>query len=113
MKIDYHNKRFRLISTSENSETTDSMEFHYQQAGNILTADYDGGNIISGHLIGLIDKKGCIDMRYHQINSEGRLMTGHCNSEPEIMRNGKIRLYESWEWTCGDKSKGSSVLEEI
>jgi hypothetical protein len=29
------------------------------------------------------------------------------------MENGKIRLYEEWQWTSGDQSKGSSILEEI
>jgi len=27
--------------------------------------------------------------------------------------NGKIKLYEKWEWTSGDKSSGKSVLIEI
>ena len=40
-------------------------------------------------------------------------MTGTCFSKPENMENGKIRLYEAWEWTSGDKSKGNSILEEI
>ena len=40
-------------------------------------------------------------------------MTGICFSKPEIMENGKIRLYETWEWTSGDNSKGNSILEEI
>ena len=52
-------------------------------------------------------------MRYHQINLREELSTGICFSKPEIMDNGKIRLYESWEWTSGDKSNGNSILEEI
>jgi len=51
-------------------------------------------------------------MRYHQVNQKGELMTGMCKSMPEILENGKIRLHESWEWTSGDKSKGSSIIEE-
>ncbi|PKD20028.1 hypothetical protein APR41_15260 [Salegentibacter salinarum] len=27
--------------------------------------------------------------------------------------NGKLRLYESWKWTSGDKSSGNSILEEL
>lgn len=40
-------------------------------------------------------------------------MTGTCNSRPELLKNGKIRLHEEWQWTSGDKSKGKSILEEI
>lgn len=52
-------------------------------------------------------------MRYHQINLNDELMTGICNSKPEILPNGKIRLYENWQWTSGDHSEGQSVIEEI
>ncbi|WP_248724685.1 n-acetylglutamate synthase [Seonamhaeicola sp. ML3] len=89
------------------------MVFHYQQTGHILSCNYKGGNIVEGHLIGTVDDKGHIDMRYHQVNSNGDLMTGICSSYPEITPNGKIRLHETWQWTSGDKSKGQSVLEEI
>jgi hypothetical protein len=51
-------------------------------------------------------------MRYHQINDQDELMTGKCFSKPEMLENGKIRLHESWEWTSGDKTKGTSIIEE-
>ena len=52
-------------------------------------------------------------MRYHQVNTNGELMTGICTSKPELLSNGKIRLHEKWQWTSGDKSKGTSILEEL
>lgn len=111
--IDYHGKTFRPVENSENGETSGETLFHYQQQGNILTAEYSGGEIKYGHLIGLVDDFGNIDMRYHQINKKGELMTGICNSRPELLENGKIRLHETWQWTSGDGSQGSSVLEEV
>jgi len=111
--INYNNKSFRSISNSENSETTSETIFVYKQKGDVLTSTYKGGNIIEGHLIGLVADDGTINMRYHQINKNGELMTGICMSKPEIDSNGKIKLYESWEWTSGDNSKGTSVLKEI
>ena len=110
--INYNNKIFRPVSNSENGETSNDTVFHYQQTGNILTAEYSGGRIIQGHLIGLVDSLGNIDMRYHQVNDNGELMTGICRSIPERLPNGKIRLHESWEWTSGDRSKGKSIIEE-
>lgn len=78
-----------------------------------MTSEYSGGKIIKGHLIGIVDDNGNINMRYHQINNKGEIMTGICKSKPEILENNKIRLYESWKWTSGDKSKGQSILEEL
>ncbi|TDB60379.1 n-acetylglutamate synthase [Arundinibacter roseus] len=111
--MNYHNKRFRPVQNTENGETSAETIFHYIQEGNILTSEYSGGRIRKGHLIGLVDPQGNINMRYHQINDRGELLTGICESRPEQMPNGKIRLHETWQWTSGDHSAGSSVLEEI
>lgn len=110
--MNYNHKKFRPVCNTENGESTNKTIFHYKQTGNILTAEYSGGKIKYGHLIGLVDDAGNIEMRYHQVNDKNELMTGMCKSTPEILENGKIRLHENWEWTSGDKSKGKSILEE-
>ena len=111
--INYNGKRFRPVQNTANGETSAETIFHYRQEGNVLTSTYSGGRIVSGHLIALVDEEGCIDMRYHQVNDRGELMTGTCRSLPELLPEGRIRLHESWQWTSGDRSSGSSVLEEI
>lgn len=111
--MNYHNKKFRPVANSKNGETTNETIFEYKQTGNILTAAYKGGSIRLGHLIGLVDTNGEINMRYHQVNLQGELMTGICRSKPQIMPNGKIRLNEDWQWTSGNRSKGKSILEEM
>ncbi len=110
--INYNDKIFRPVVNSENGETSNDTVFIYKQLGNILTSEYSGGKIIYGHLIGLVDENGEIEMRYHQVNQKGELMTGICKSKPEILENGKIRLHETWQWTSGDKSKGQSIIQE-
>ncbi|MEZ4885782.1 MAG: hypothetical protein R3E32_13695 [Chitinophagales bacterium] len=111
--MNYHNKKFRAIQNTANGETSQDTIFLYQQQGAILTAEYSGGNILKGHLMGLVDEYGNIEMSYHQINQAGELMTGVCHSTPEILQNGKIRLHEKWTWTSGDGSKGESIVEEV
>ncbi|KLT63732.1 hypothetical protein [Pedobacter sp. BMA] len=111
--INYNNRIFIPSSNSENGETSEETKFHYSQVGNVLTASYSGGQIQTGHLIGIVSADGSIDMRYHQVNESGQLMTGICNSVPEILPSGKIRLHETWEWTSGDRSKGFSVIDEV
>tara|TARA_R110002050_G_scaffold88375_2_gene186654 strand:+ start:38821 stop:39156 length:336 start_codon:yes stop_codon:yes gene_type:complete len=111
--MNYNNKKFRTVVNSENGETNKETIFEYRQKGNILTSEYRGGHIVEGHLIGLVDPTGNINMSYHQINGKGELMTGVCHSRPEILSNGKIRLHEKWQWTSGNNSTGKSVIEEI
>lgn len=111
--MNYNGKKFAPVFNSENGETSSETIFHYKQVGNILTSEYSGGKIKKGHLIGLVDEKGNINMRYHQVNDKDEIMTGICKSKPEILSTGKIRLHESWQWTSGDQSKGESIIEEI
>lgn len=83
--MNYNNKKFRPITSTENSETNSETIFLYKQNGNILTSEYAGGTIKYGHLIGLVDESSNIDMRYHLINLNDELMTGICNSKPETL----------------------------
>lgn len=111
--INYNGKRFSPVSNTDNGEVDAETVFEYKQQGNVLSCQYSGNSILQGHLIGLVADDGQIDMRYHQVNTQGILMTGTCQSTPEILTDGRIRLHESWQWTSGDGSKGSSVLEEV
>ncbi len=111
--INYNDRRFRPVQNTVNGETSEETIFHYKQDGNVLTSSYSGGRIRMGQLIALVDEDGRIDMRYHQVNDRGELMTGVCRSIPEVMPNGRIRLHETWRWTSGDGSTGASVLEEV
>ena len=111
--MNYNNRKFKPVSVSTNGQISSDIIFHYKQEQNVVTCSYEGGSIVKGQLLGIIGAGGDIEISYHQINKEGLIMTGRCSSKPEIMGNGKIRLIESWQWTSGDLSKGSSVLEEL
>jgi hypothetical protein len=56
----YHGRRFRPVDKTENSETSAETIFLYQQPGQVVTAAYAGGAILTGHLIGLVDGEGPI-----------------------------------------------------
>ncbi|MCM5661592.1 n-acetylglutamate synthase [Galbibacter mesophilus] len=113
MRINYDNKAFKPVANTENGQTSQETIFKYKQEGQMVSANYGGGEIAKGHLLGLVDKDGVITMCYHQIDIHGNLRTGKCTSVPEIIENNKIRLHETWEWTSGDFSKGTSIIEEI
>lgn len=111
--INHHDRRFIPVSNTANGEVSPDVVFHCQQTGRIVTCRYSGGRIVSGHLIALVDAEGRLDMRDHQVNDRGELMTGVCRSTPELLPDGRIRLHEAWRWTSGDGSSGRSVLEEV
>ena len=111
--IYYGGRLFRVVSTEGASQTDNETIFKYSQIGNRVSAEYSGGAIVYGHLLGLVDSAGVLDMRYHHVDADGGLKTGVCRTTPHVLPSGKLRLSESWQWTCGDRSAGTSVLEEL
>ena len=112
-KINYDRRVFRSLSNSETGEVSAETRFFYHQEGNVVWAEYRGGEIILGNLIAKVYEDDSLEMSYQHLNMDGELMTGKCLSTPEILANGKIRLHEKWQWTCKDFSSGESVIEEI
>lgn len=111
--INYHNKSFQVKANTDNGEVSNEMIFRYEQFGNVVQCAYSGAEIETGFLKGTVDEEGVITMSYEQVNRKGLSRTGICVSTPEILEDGRIRLHESWRWTNGDMSAGTSVLEEV
>jgi 2-polyprenyl-3-methyl-5-hydroxy-6-metoxy-1,4-benzoquinol methylase len=109
---DLNNKYFTGIRNTENGEVSNSTFFHYKQHGDFISADYNGGEIVKGHLLGL-KKNDKLVFVYHHINTDKVIRTGECNSTLKINSAGRIELHEEWEWTNGDLSKGNSIIEEV
>lgn len=111
--INYDGRRFVSVQNSANGEVGGDTVFQYHQSESIVWAEYSGGGIIFGNLIAICNVDGVLDMRYQHANLLHQLMSGVCRSVPEVLPDGRIRLYETWQWTCGDRSSGSSVIEEM
>lgn len=112
-KISYDNRKFSSVQNSETGEVSEVTVFYYRQIGSLVWAEYSGGEIVFGNLIAKVIENDCLEMRYQHLNKSGELMTGKCFSTPEILEDGRIRLYEKWQWTSGDFSTGESIVEEI
>ncbi|MGB8511107.1 MAG: hypothetical protein WCD76_22235 [Pyrinomonadaceae bacterium] len=111
--LDYNERFFASLSNSGSGEVTPDTVFHYRQRGRVVWATYDGGEILCGTLVAKVLDDGALEMRYSHVNRAGDLMTGRCRSTPEMLPDGRLRLHESWQWTCGDCSAGHSIVEEI
>jgi hypothetical protein len=113
IKINYDGRKFCPVETSSKGEVNRETVFTYRQDGNLVWAEYGGGDVVRGTLIANCDENGRLDMRCQHINTRGELMTGICNSVPERLPDGRLRLHEKWRWTCGDLSAGESIVDEI
>lgn len=112
-KINYNNRFFSSVFNTKNGEVSSATTFQYHQNENMIWAEYSGGDIVKGFLIGTRDDKSNLHFTYQHINESGEIRTGKCSSKPDILSNGKIRLLEQWQWTNGDTSTGQSIIQEI
>ena len=101
------------VNNSANGEVNAHTLFQYRQVDDLVWATYKGGRILFGQLIARLDEQGELNARYQHVNVEGEIMTGICNSVPELLPDGRVRLHEYWRWTCGDNASGTSITEEI
>ncbi len=70
--------------------------FRFAQKNALVFAEYDGGPIHRGYLVGLVDGN-TLEFRYVQLSSDGRIDSGQ--SRCEIFRAGDgVRLVERYTW---------------
>lgn len=91
MNINLNNKKFKPEFNSRNGEVSDQTLFSYNQKDNIVWAEYSGGQIVKGNIVGKVTENH-IEFVYQHMNKENELMTGNCKSYPEKTENGKNQI---------------------
>lgn len=109
----YNARTFRSVQNTDNGEVSGDTLFYYHQEGEMVWAEYAGGGIKKGTLIGCVTPSGELTFTYQHVNADLALRMGRCTSVPEILPDGRIRFYEKWQWLNGDESCGESIIEEI
>ncbi|MFI1208042.1 hypothetical protein ACH4UV_10610 [Streptomyces sp. NPDC020802] len=85
--------------------------FVYHEEDGVIRADYAGGDVVRGHLVGTREGDR-LDFRYVQLKADGTTSSGHCVSRVTETPDGRVRLEETWEWESQEGS-GTSVVEEV
>ncbi len=111
--MNYDGRVFVPVENTPNGEVNGATRFEYRQEGDLLTATYRGGGIRAGQMVGLVREGGRLEFVYQHVSEDGEMKTGKCESVPEVLGDGRLRLHERWKWTSGDQSEGSSVVEEV
>lgn len=107
---DLDGRTFAASAVSGPGDVDDRTRFRYRQDGEVVWADYSGGSVVRGHLVGL--RHGArLDFRYVHLDTAGTTATGHCESVVERVGE-RLRLHERWRWESRAGS-GTSVLDEL
>ena len=104
-------RRFRDASAHHQGDVGSDTVFSYHQSDDLVWADYCGGAIRLGYLVGTRDGDS-IEFRYAHVTTTGETATGHCASTVRELEDGRLRLEETWQWES-KVGEGTSVVEEI
>jgi len=110
--INYNNRSFVGTENYDSGDLTSEIVFKYQQKGDVVWALFEGPRIKLGTLVAQADPDGDLEMVWHYLNVNGRLVAGSCSSKLEILPDGRYRLHETWR-IHDSFEEGHSVIEEV
>jgi hypothetical protein len=101
----------RVIETSDASVIGPETLFRFSQTGAIVKAEYQGGRIIAGSLVGY--RHGTeLEFCFSQLESPSSFETG--KSICSVRRqNCALELVEEFHWDNRERASGRNVLREI
>ena len=106
-------RMFCPVHNSTSGTVTDATKFRFQQNGDNITADYAGGEIETGHIVGKFTSPDTAQLIYHCLTNNGDMKAGQAQARFAVNDAGILTIDMQWQWLNGDKSSGTSHYEEI
>lgn len=103
-------RRFTAVM-NDGGDVDAATVFHYHEDGSEIWADYAGGQVVRGFLVGT--RRGDeLGFRYVHLDAAGHTATGRCSSHLAVLPDGRLRLSETWAWESRE-GHGTSILDEL
>ena len=111
--VHYGGRRFRPVGADgvAPGRSEDAPTGRYFQDGDLVWAEFSGGHLRAGRLVGRCRPDGSIDAAYCQVMAGGEVVAGSCVSTPAVLADGRLRLTEAWRRVDG--TSGISEIEEV
>lgn len=110
MPITLDGLRMHVIRTAEAGVVNADTIFRFHQQANEVWADYAGGGIRRGSLVGTI-KGASLTFRYCQLQSDGALDGGKSICEVRE-HGGRVQIVERFQWESRPGS-GENIFQEL
>ena len=109
--INLNHKTFVAVSNSDRGEVSQQTTFHYFQQEKMIWAEYAGGEIVKGFLIGKWINDTQIEFTYQHLNQALENRLGSCLTT-FLIENGKLIGNEQWQW-LDTFEEGCSLIKEV
>lgn len=107
--INLNGLKMTVVETAPNGVVNRDTLFFFNQHDDHLFANYAGGKILKGFLVGKV-KGSTLKFAYCQVQSDGTLDHGESIAEL-VIHEGKIRLVEHFEWGSRPGERGTNIFE--
>ena len=111
-RINFDNKKFKLLENSKNGEADSETIFEYTQKEDVVTANYHGGAIRTGNIIARLEGRH-LNMIYQCLTVDNELKSGKATADITFTENNKMKLLLHWEWLQTSGHNGKSEYIEI
>lgn len=102
-------KQMNVVKTAAAGVVNSETIFSFRQKDGIVSAEYAGGDIVKGCLIGVL-RGADLTFRYCQIDRSGNLDGGISKGALSRLSDGRIAMVESFQWSHG---AGDNIFEEM
>lgn len=103
--IDYNGRRFGKPGSAAVAV--------YHQDGDVVWAEFAGGEVRRGAVTGTCGQDGTLHMGYTIVFADGNVVCGRTVNTPEVTESGRLRLHEAWERYGPHAATGVSYIEEV
>jgi hypothetical protein len=107
--INYEGRRFRKVV----HDARDVPVAQYHQDGDLVWAEFAGGDVRRGSLAGTCTDDGTVTFSYSMVLEHGQIVSGRSVNTPQVLKDGRIRFHEAWERYGEHAESGVSYLEEV
>jgi hypothetical protein len=103
--------RMNAVETAATGVISEETVFTFHQDGDRVWAEYAGGRVERGYLVGISENRG-LEFRYCQLQTGGVLHGGLSKCEIVRGEDGLVRVVEHFEWESRG-GRGVNVIREI
>lgn len=105
--------KMNVVKTADNGVVNQDTIFLFSQKDHIVSAEYQGGKILKGFLIGKLSTQNQLEFSYCQMQLDGKLDNGLSSCQLSKNDEGKLILIEHFEWKSRPGEFGTNIFQEL
>ncbi len=105
--------KMNVVKTAVNGVVNQDTIFFFSQKENVVSAEYQGGKILKGFLIGKLSAQNQLEFSYCQMQLDGKLDNGLSSCQLSKNDEGKLILIEHFEWKSRPGEFGTNIFQEL